>query len=68
LLGKFGAGCEEGEGCGGEPGDGREGDGEEVLRMGGDRRKKVRGGGSRGVGDERSEKGAGEFAELEMPE
>ena len=36
LLGEFGAGSEEGEGCGGEPDDAGEGDGEDVFNVGGD--------------------------------
>jgi len=58
----------EGESCGGEPGDGREGDGDEVVGVGGDGRQEVRGGGGCGVGDERSEQGAGEFAKLKVGE
>ena len=68
LLRQFGAGGEEGEGCGSEPDERCEGDGEHVFRVGGDGRQKVRGGGCGGVGDECGEECAGEFAKLQVGE
>src|SRR5208337_500151 len=56
---EFGASGEEGEGCGGEPDERREGDGEDVFCVGGDGRQKVRGCGCAGVGDECGEECAG---------